>query len=203
MTHPALGDVSRETFERLEIYAALVEKWTPRINLIARSTLPDIWTRHFADSAQVLNHVRHPIDHWVDLGSGGGFPGLVVAILGMDLRSPNMVTLVESDARKCSFLRTVIRETDAPARVITGRIETMPSLQADILSARALANLSALLSFAERHLSPGGTALFSKGAQWQEEVIRAQSKWNFDYQIATSEIESGSVILSITGVSRA
>ena len=195
-------DVSRETLDRLEHFADLLLKWNPRINLVSRSTLDDLWARHIIDSAQIYELAPHPVTHWVDLGAGGGFPGLVLAILGMESGSPKKVTLVESDVRKCAFLRTVIRETGAPAQVINDRIENVPGLEADVLSARALADLPKLLAFTERHLSPGGMALFPKGASWEKELQEAQSQWNFEYRVVKSKTEDGPAILAITGVSR-
>lgn len=195
-------DVSRETSERLEIYASLLRKWNPRINLVSKTTLPNLWTRHIADSAQLYDLAPHPVDHWADLGAGGGFPGLVIAIMAMEMESPRRVTLVESDARKGAFLNTVIRETGARASVIFDRIEATAPLMADVLSARALADLPTLLGFAERHLAPGGTAIFPKGATWEKEVSAARKAWNFNCQVANSETEDGPVLLRITGVAR-
>ena len=156
-------NVSRETFERLEHFAALLTRWNPRINLVAKSTLSGVWTRHIQDSLQVLRAVSDPVDHWADLGSGGGFPGLVVALAAPEHGSIGRVTLVDSDQRKATFLRTVLRETGVDASVIAGRIEQIEPLEADILSARALADLTVLLGFAERHLHPDGRCLFQKG----------------------------------------
>lgn len=199
----ALPDVSRETQDRFAIYAKLLAKWNPRINLVSTQSVKDMWTRHFSDSAQLHDLADHPISHWADLGSGGGFPGLVIAILAMDRGSPERVSLVESDARKCAFLRTVVRETGAPVSIHTDRIATLPPLNADVLSARALANLDTLLEHAERHLTEGGTALFPKGKSWRKELEQAQTRWCFDHRIATNKVHDGSVILSITGVRRA
>ncbi|MDT8328090.1 MAG: 16S rRNA (guanine(527)-N(7))-methyltransferase RsmG [Roseovarius sp.] len=196
-------DVSRETLDRLEIYADLLRKWNPKINLVSKNTIDDLWSRHILDSAQIFAHAPHPVDHWVDLGSGGGFPGLVIAIMGGELKSPLKTTLVESDARKCAFLSTVIRETGVHAKVLNHRIESLKPLHANILSARALGSLDLLLSFAERHLAPQGTCIFPKGASYEKELAEAQSKWNFGYQLAKSKTETGPVILKITGVSRA
>lgn len=193
-------NVSRETMARLEIYAALLRKWNPRINLVSKTTIDQLWNRHIIDSAQIFELSPHPVGHWADLGSGGGFPGLAVAIMAMEHGSPARVTLVESDTRKCSFLRTVLRETGAQAAVINARIEDIAPLNADILSARALANLTTLLGYSAQHLAPGGTAIFPKGITWQKEVQEAQSKWKFEYRLDKSETESGPVILSITGV---
>lgn len=202
MTPAANLNVSRETYEALQIYAALLEKWNPRINLVSRASLPHLWTRHIQDSAQLLALASHPCKIWADLGSGGGFPGLVIAIMALETGSPDQMILVESDHRKSAFLRTVIRETGARATVITDRVEDTAPLNADILSARALADLSVLLGFADRHLAPTGTALFPKGTHWQKEVAGAQSQWNFTHSVAKSQTETGPVILSVKGVSR-
>jgi 16S rRNA (guanine527-N7)-methyltransferase len=195
-------DVSRETFERLQCYAALLEKWTLKINLISRSTIPFIWSRHIRDSLQVYRAGPEAFDSWVDLGSGGGLPGVVVAILAAESPAQKMVRLVESDGRKAAFLRTVLRETAVPGTVICERIEALAPQGADVLSARALADLNTLLGFAARHLSPAGVALFSKGATWEKEVERARQEWSFSCEALESETEKGSVILKIGDIAR-
>jgi 16S rRNA (guanine527-N7)-methyltransferase len=195
--------VSRETQKRLEIYTTLLLKWTPRINLVSRSSLDHLWTRHIADSAQLYDLAPDPIKKWVDLGSGGGFPGLVVAILGAERKDPFHTVLIESDSRKCAFLRAVIRETGVDASVITDRIEKAPPQTGDIVSARALADLSTLLGYAWRHMKPDGRALLPKGEGWRKELETAQPKWQFDWNVAKSKTEIGPVILSVTGVVRA
>jgi len=202
MTGFAGFDVSRETMERLELYAELLRKWNPRINLVSKTTIQELWTRHFLDSAQLIEIAPRVSGYWVDLGSGGGFPGLVLSIIGQERGLPRHVTLVESDARKAAFLRTVIREADLPARVINDRIENIPGLGADVVSARALADLSSLIGYADQHLLPGGTAIFPKGVRWEKELADAQSKWNFAHRLDKSITEDGPVILSVTGVSR-
>jgi len=195
-------DVSRETLARLETYAGLLEKWNPAINLVAKSTLPDLWSRHFLDSAQLFDLRPEGARRWADLGSGGGFPGLVVAILAAEEAPQMRVALVESDHRKAAFLRTVVRETGISADIHAERIETLAPLAADVLSARALAPLSQLLGFAERHLSPSGRALFPKGATYQAELTEALAQWRFDVQKTPSKTDPGSVILSIGGIAR-
>lgn len=195
-------NVSRETFAKLEAYAALLEKWNPKINLVSRESLGDLWVRHIQDSAQLHALAPNPCKTWVDLGSGGGFPGLVIAIMSLEHGSPEEVILVESDQRKATFLRTVIRELSLPARVICDRIEAIPALNADVLSARALAELDKLLEFAEQHLAPDGTALFPKGARWEKELQAAQTQWNFTHRVDKSLTETGPVILSVKGASR-
>ena len=195
-------DVSRETLARLDSYAALLTKWNPAINLVAPSTLGQLWTRHFLDSAQVLEIA--PEGHtWVDIGTGGGFPGLIVAILAAEKRPDLRVTCIESDLRKATFLRTVARETGVDARVISKRIEQVEPLGADILSARALASLTQLLDFAERHLSPNGRALFPKGANHAVEVQEALENWSFQADTYPSKTSSEAVILSLGDIHRA
>lgn len=188
--------------DRLQIYAHLLRRWNPRINLVASSTLDDLWSRHFADSAQIYDLAPKDFDHWADLGSGGGFPGLVIAILAQGRAHGSAITLVESDARKAAFLRTVLRETETDATVIADRIERVAPLGASVVSARALAPMTKLLEFADRHLAETGVALLQKGQSWEKEVLEAQSTWQFRYRIDKSVIQATSVILSVTGVGR-
>lgn len=202
MTWPHLPDVSRETNERLATYANALIKWNSRINLVSRNSLDALWERHVLDSAQIFHLAPHPVDHWVDLGSGGGFPGMVVAILAAEHGSPQRTTLIESDHRKCVFLRTVIRETGVSAAVLSERIEAVPALHADVISARALTDLNGLMVYSARHLAPTGTALFPKGATWKKELEAAHRSWRFDHEVAKSKTEADSVILKITGVAR-
>lgn len=194
-------NVSRETSERLHSLATLVQKWTKSINLISRSDQLHIWDRHILDSLQVARHGR-ACAHWVDIGSGGGFPGLVVAAYAKEAWPDTHFTLIESDKRKCTFLRTAIRKLDLSASAICERIEDAAPKHADILSARALADLTSLLAFAHRHMSGDGYALFQKGANWQKEVEDARKAWSFDYEPIKSETQDAAVILKIKGVSR-
>lgn len=194
-------NVSRETLARLELFKILLEKWNSRINLVSRHSMQDFWFRHITDSVQVFRCISRS-GNWVDLGSGGGFPGLVVAILAAEERPETQVTLIESDQRKCAFLRTAARETGVACTVLAQRIEQAEPQNADILSARALTDLSGLLDYCERHLATGGTALFPKGVTWQKEVEAARRNWQFDVDTISSKTESGAVILKITGASR-
>ncbi|MEQ9692792.1 16S rRNA (guanine(527)-N(7))-methyltransferase RsmG [Shimia sp. SDUM112013] len=194
--------VSRETSDRLIILSELLQKWNPRINLVSKKTLDDHWTRHIMDSAQIFDLAPKGLKDWVDIGSGGGFPGLVIAILAAEQEKPLNLTLIESDQRKCAFLRTVLRETGVPAAVISERIEKAPKQNADILSARALADLSTLLGFCERHLSKNGIALLPKGATWQKEVQDAQESWSFDYVASKSVTDEEAVVLKVTQIGR-
>ena len=202
MTPEWLPDVSRETMERLERYAELLIKWNPKINLVSKSTIGDLWARHILDSAQIFEIPERPIRSWIDLGSGGGFPGLVVAVFAQEKEPRFEITLVESDVRKCAFLRNVARELDLKVQIKNDRIENLSSLHADIVSARALADLSTLLDLSEKHIAPEAKLLLMKGKNWRSELEKAQSKWNFDYQIVRSRTSEGSVILCVSGVHR-
>ncbi len=195
------SDVSRETMQRLEVFHDLLIKWNARINLVSRSSLNDFWVRHVADSVQVFR-LAPSGKTWADLGSGGGFPGLVVAILAKSERPDLKVTLIESDQRKSAFLRAVIRETGVSCTVIAERIEKAKRQDANIVSARALADLTELLAYSERHLATGGTALFPKGVTWQKELELARTQWSFDVEVIESQTMPGAAILKIEGASR-
>lgn len=192
-------DVSRETSERLELFVALLTKWTKSINLIAPNSVSDIWNRHIIDSAQIYNLGPKTWDHWIDIGSGGGLPALVVAILDTDQQ---LMTLIESDQRKCLFLQTVRRELSLNVAVINSRIESADVRPATVLSARALAPLTTLLEHANRLLSPNGTALFSKGARFQEELDQAKKSWHFEVTTHPSQTSDDARVLEISGIHR-
>ncbi|MEO0691417.1 MAG: 16S rRNA (guanine(527)-N(7))-methyltransferase RsmG [Pseudomonadota bacterium] len=191
-------DVSRETLERLTNYADLLRKWNPRINLVSPGTIDALWTRHFLDSAQLIDLVPDAPATWADLGSGGGFPGLVVAILLQDHHTT--VTLVESDQRKATFLRAVARETGTAVKVLSTRIEAVKPLGASILSARALSPLPDLLIHCKGHLAPGGTALLPKGARADAEIAKALETWSFHCEKVPSQTDDSAVILRITEI---
>ena len=164
-------DVSRETMDRLAAYVALVEKWQQRVNLISASTLPDIWMRHIWDSAQLALLVPAGTARILDVGSGAGFPGLVLAAL-----CDAELHLVESDQKKAVFLQTVIRETGVRAVVHNRRIESLPPIGADIVTARALASLDRLLELLEAQLVPGMRCLFLKGARTEAELAALDTR---------------------------
>ncbi|MEW5727244.1 MAG: 16S rRNA (guanine(527)-N(7))-methyltransferase RsmG [Pseudomonadota bacterium] len=189
--------VSRETLERLRAYADLLVKWQTRINLIGPDTIPSLWHRHFLDSAQVFPLLPQPIHRVVDMGSGAGFPGLVLAVMG----APD-VHLIESDARKCAFLREAARVTGTPVTVHNARIEAVPPLGADVVTARALAPLEKLLSWAERHLLPEGHCLFLKGRGHEDELTTASKEWNITFERTPSRTDALGAILHCREVHR-
>ena len=160
--------VSRETLDRLQIYADLLTRWQARVNLVGRRSLDDLWRRHFLDSAQLLPLIPANSRCLVDLGSGAGFPGLVLAILGA-----TGVHLIESDQKKCAFLREVSRQTTADARIVDRRIEAVTGLSADVVTARAVAPLARLLQLARPFVRPDTVLLFPKGQDVGTELTEA------------------------------
>lgn len=196
-------DVSRETRRRLDVFSETLQTWNSRINLISRGDVRALWTRHIADSAQLFALRANTAGHWVDLGTGGGFPGLIVSILAAEAAPELRVTLVESDQRKVAFLATAARVCGVAPRIICGRAETVRPLHADVLSARALAPLSVLLGFAERHLAPSGVALFPKGARCDAELTSALESWSFTGHKIPSRTDPTGVVLAMEGVRRA
>lgn len=196
--------VSRETSERLDAFASLFMKWAKAINLVAPSTLGDLRNRHIADSAQIFSLRSEPLI-WVDLGSGGGFPGIVTAIFLAEL-GDGWVHLIESSHKKASFLRTAILETGARASVHPIRIEQAPSIiqSCDAISARALADLSLLLEYSEPWMksSEKTRAYFHKGRDYEREIRLANSEWSFDLVQHRGQVEPDSVVLEISNLVR-
>lgn len=195
-------DVSRETFERLETYVTLMTKWNSAINLVSPNTISEIWTRHILDSAQIYGLAQENPNIWCDLGSGGGLPALVVAIMAKDTNPDLSVTCIESDLRKATFLRTVARELALNLSVRSERIEKADPQNADVLSARALASLDALCGFAARHLKPDGVAIFPKGENYRQEIDEALENWSFQLDTYPSKTHPNAVILKIGEISR-
>nr|WP_274630531.1 16S rRNA (guanine(527)-N(7))-methyltransferase RsmG [Mesorhizobium shangrilense] len=198
----AAGTVSRETFEDLLAFESLFRKWAARINLAAPSTLGDLWRRHILDSAQLIRHAADA-ERWVDLGSGGGFPGLVIAIF-LKRRSGAHLDLVESNRKKCAFLQAVVTDLALPARVHASRIEAVvPTLGTPhVVTSRALAPLPLLLELSEPLLLQGGRALFHKGRDYRREIEESAEDWEFDLVEHVSLVEHDSVILDISNLRR-
>ncbi len=186
--------VSRETLARLRTYLALLEKWQPRINLVGAATLRDPWRRHFLDSAQLAPLLPESTRTLVDLGSGAGFPGLVLAILGV----PD-VHLIESDHRKVAFLREVAAATATKIVLHPARIEAVPPISADAVTARALAPLASLVEYALPFLGPKGLCLFLKGKQAEQEVAESQRLMTIERFVSRSD-PSG-VVLRLSAIS--
>lgn len=194
----AAGPVSRETFERLVAFQQLFLKWNRSINLAAPSTLDDVWGRHILDSAQ-LARIAPEAQRWADLGSGGGFPGLVLAFLLVE-RDGASIDLVESNRKKASFLQAVIGQFGLPARVVARRIDDSYALVStpEIVTARALAALPALLDLSAPWLTKGSRALFHKGRDYRAEVEESTHRWAFDLVEHPSMTDAHGVILEVT-----
>ena len=191
-------DVSRETRERLDAYVALLVRWNTRINLVAPKDVPRLWPRHVEDALQLLPFVPPGTEALTDLGSGGGLPGLVLAIA-----SGLPVTLVEADQRKCAFLREAARSVQARAQVVASRIEAATLPKATLITARALAPLDRLLGLAAPHLAPGGTCVFLKGASVQDELTVARRGWHMEAHLSPSRTDSQGSVLVVTNLERA
>jgi 16S rRNA (guanine527-N7)-methyltransferase len=191
-------NVSRETFERLLAFEALFLKWSKSFNLAAPSTLETFWMRHVLDSVQLAT-IRSPSGVWIDLGSGGGLPGIVMAILMRDTPG-GMVHLVESNGKKSAFLRNAVLETGAAGCVHQCRIEESATEipEADVVTARALAALPALMTFSEAWLDGGAIGLFHKGREYREEIKLARDAWQFDLIEHKSLVDPESAILEIS-----
>lgn len=195
--------VSRETLARLQTYADLLVKWQKTINLVAPSTLPQLWSRHILDSAQLMAQVPPQATRWLDLGSGGGFPGLVCAAIAGETQPRLHLSLVESDQRKAAFLREAARQMGLAVTVIARRIEDLPPTPSDIISARALAPLAQLCAHAAPHLVSGGICLFQKGARHAEELATARQGWHMNCTAIPSVTDAEAVILRIEQLSHA
>jgi 16S rRNA (guanine527-N7)-methyltransferase len=200
--------VSRETLDRLRAYAGLLEKWQKKINLVGATTLPHLWRRHMLDSAQLLPLMR---DHArrraardrakplvvADLGSGAGFPGLVLAIMDREDPLPLEVHLIESNRRKCSFLHEAARIAGALVTVHAGRAEDLETFSADVVTARACAPLDRLLGYGHRFWGPGTLGLFLKGQDVDKEIVQATKSWSMVTELCPSRSDPTGVVLYV------
>ena len=197
-------NVPRETILELTRYVDLLTHWQKSMNLVAPSTLPEVWSRHFADSAQ-LRGLAPDARLWLDLGSGAGFPGLVLAILQANVPDFRM-NLVESSSKKCAFLAEVTRLTKAPVDIHAMRIEQLAekaqSLKPDVVSARALAPLPRLLELAGPFVGEGTRALFLKGREAEAEIEAARAGWDFTVGLHPSLTASDAFIVGVTDLRR-
>ncbi|MEM8540272.1 MAG: 16S rRNA (guanine(527)-N(7))-methyltransferase RsmG [Pseudomonadota bacterium] len=195
-------DVSRETMQKLSSFERIFDQWSRKINLVAASTTNQVWERHIADSAQLML-LKPEMKTVVDLGSGGGFPGIVLAIL-LDQLEGSRVDLVESNRKKTAFLQAVRANCARRAHVHAKRIEdALPTIATpEYVTARALASLSKLFELAELHLTDGAVGLFHKGRGFNLELEESRANWQFDLITHQSEIDADSVILEIRNLRR-
>ena len=203
-------NVSRETMMHLTTYQALLGKWQKSVNLVGPSTLAQYWHRHVADCAQILTLAPNSARTWLDIGSGAGFPGLVLAILLAGKPQevpPSHVHLVESDRKKVSFLRAVLRDTGAPATVHHMRIEALSDnlpaelAQVDVITARALASMEGLAGLMAPFFNPSTIALLHKGRDWQEELTQAAQYWKLDTIAHPSRTDAQARLIEIRALS--
>lgn len=192
-------DVPRETMARFDTYAELLNEWQQRMNLVGPKTLPEIWDRHFADSAQLLGLAGRG-KSWLDFGAGAGFPGLVIALLDPTAR----LTLVESIAKKCRFLLEAAGALDVAAQVTieNRRIETLPRQKFDVITARALAGLEQLFDWGLPYAGSGTRWILPKGARVQDELAIAIDRFAFDYSLEPSQTDDAARIVVASGVKR-
>jgi len=192
-----LGEVSRETQTMLERYVELLLQWNRTINLISRKDEAVVWDRHVVDSLALMPLLPADFTHAVDLGSGGGLPGIVLAIC-----TGKPFHLVESDQRKCAFLREAARALDLRVTVHAARIEAVQLPPAPLITARALAPLTVLLGWSARLLAPGGICVFPKGRSVDEELTAAVSEWHMKVESVTSPTDHAARILRISEIER-
>ena len=192
--------VSRETINSLCEYESLLSKWNSKINLISKNTCSDIWSRHFLDSGQIIKHVDASRKRWVDVGSGAGFPGLVVALLLRDRKIDCELILVEKSSKKVFFLNEVIRKLDLNVKVINDDIRAIDPLKADILTARAFSELNNLIQISHIHRKDSGICLFLKGENYRLELDKTLNYWFFDYDVFDSLSHSSGKIIRVKNI---
>lgn len=192
--------VSHETIHRLSIYQKLLIEWNEKFNLVAASTLPHIWTRHFSDSAQLMKFIPESAKTIADMGAGAGFPGLVLAIMAQENRAPFHLYAIESTGKKADFLQTVVDELKLNVTVRRERIESIRDLKADIITARALKALPELLKYAHYLMHKDTICLFLKGKNVAEELTQAGKYWIFKEETYPSRSDDSGRILVLTDI---
>jgi 16S rRNA (guanine527-N7)-methyltransferase len=188
-------NVSRETKGSLEIYAALLAKWNKSINLVAPSTIPNLWERHIEDSLQLIPFLPESPSLLLDIGSGAGLPGVVLSLC-----TPHQVTMIDSDTKKCLFLNEVKRHTAASFTVICARIEKTNHVPYDVITSRACASLPTLVRFSKPFLKEKSYCLFHKGKNYIKEVEEARKEWYFDLEIYPSCTDNDAAILKLSNI---
>lgn len=199
---PIVADVSRETVEKLRAYRDLLLKWSKAINLIAEPDLTNIWDRHIMDGVQLRPFLDLSAKNWLDMGSGGGLPGIVLAIMAPETHPELQLNLVESDQRKCEFLRMVCRELGLSATVENERLEKLTPRVYDRISARALAPLPKLLTYAKPLMGPDTRLVFLKGRNYKAEIQEAARHWTLTCEELPSATDPEGIILVITDLEK-
>ena len=192
-----LAPIHPDSLPDYQTWEAMLRKWNARINLVAPNSLPDFWQRHALDSAQIIPFLPEGAQTIVDFGSGAGFPALAIAIDAKHRQLERTVHLIESVGKKASFLKSVSRETGLPTQIHSDRIETLPSLQADIVTARAFAPLHRLLPMAWHHLKADGALLLLKGEAVMTEIEDAAENWHFEHHLTPSLSQETGYVLEM------
>ena len=205
MTHPdpdapmtpegfqEISGASDEDLERLRTYVALLNKWQDKINLVSKDSLTDVWRRHILDSAQLAPLIGSQIKSIADIGTGAGFPGMVLSIIG----AAEEIHLIESNERKNAFLREVNRVTKAGTIIHNIRVEKLQEVSVDLVVSRAVASLEQLLQYVNPLLKKGGQCLFLKGKKWREELTEVQKKWIINESVIQSLSDPSGMILKL------
>ncbi len=195
-------NVSRETMLKLKSYEASLNEWQQKFNLVSPSTIPFAWERHFLDSMQLFEHIPSNAKSLVDIGSGAGFPGMVLAIMAAEATPYLKVFLVESVVKKTAYLKHVAELTKTNIIVINDRVEKISQPKADVITARALASLEKLFALTANIRRKDTLCLFQKGKSYMEEIQEAQKHWSFNYEAIPSQTSSEGVTLKITNIHR-
>jgi len=198
----AMLNVSRETIERLQKLETCLATWNRKINLVSATTLDQYWVRHVSDSAQLWDLRPPGAQTWVDIGSGAGFPGLVIAALAAEQSPELTVSLIESDRRKAAFLHHASQEMNLSPRIRAERAEDLASFGVDVVSARAVAPLAKLIGYMHHHGKSPTVGLFPKGRTVESELTEARKYWTFEVQKTPSTTDSGGVIVQIRDIRR-
>ena len=192
------ANVSRETCEKIDKYLSILDSWRNQLNLIGPNEWERIWERHILDSHQLRKFIPESA-RIVDIGTGAGFPGVILAA---SASGSGHISLIESSAKKCKFLQTVVEQTKLPISIVNARIESVDTISADFVTARAVAPLEKLIEYTLPALETGATALFHKGHSYTTELESAQVRWNLDYKVLPNEYSSNGVIIKISGAKR-
>ena len=194
-------NVSRETFNKLKVYETSLREWQSKFNLVSNKSLENAWNRHFLDSVQLFKFIPEKSEVMYDFGSGAGFPGMVLAILAMEKMPELKVSLIESIKKKTLYLNTVQKLCGVNVNIINERIENLTLKKADVITSRAMCNLTDLLKYAYRLSNKNTVMIFPKGKTYREEVENAKKVWRFECRVEANEVCEDGVILIITNLS--
>lgn len=194
--------VSRETYDNLKTYQSLLTEWQEKFNLVSSNSLNDAWERHFVDSVQLWKFIPETTQNVLDFGSGAGFPGMVLAVVGKEKTPYLKVSLVESISKKTLYLKEVADKLGVNVEIINDRIENIPAQKADVITSRAMTSLNGLLGYAYRFCKPDTICIFPKGKKYAEELAEAHRHWKFKCRIEPSEISEEGRILIVSNLSK-